>query len=254
MSTVTQREIELAELQRQNKAKQVKIALPEPSGPDAIDAALAQLHHTLKGVKLVSAEKASDRERELKIARLREGWNAPARHLGKTLDLSVKQWAATLGALAEKIGTGFLYALVGTRGPGKTQIGVELLEYAAQKLRSAQYCTAIDYFLTVKATYRKDSESTEDQAIREFCKPKLLVIDEVQERSESAWEDRLLTHLINKRYNSMTDTLLIANLQRAEFEQSLGKSVISRLNETGGIIEANWPSFRNLKPSAQSNL
>jgi DNA replication protein DnaC len=105
----------------------------------------------------------------------------------------------------------------------------------------------MEFFISIKSSFRRSSETSEDDVLESLASPKLLVIDEVQERSESAWEDRLLTFLVNQRYNAMKDTILIANLTKAEFAQSVGASIVSRLNETGGIIECAWPSFRQGK-------
>ena len=77
-----------------------------------------------------------------------------------------------------------------------------------------------------------------------FIHPQLLVIDEAQERGESDWESRMLTHVVDKRYFLQRDTLLISNLKLDEFKASIGTSICSRLIETGGAILADWPSFR----------
>jgi DNA replication protein DnaC len=77
--------------------------------------------------------------------------------------------------------------------------------------------------------------------------PDLLVIDEFQERGETAFENRMLNHLLDLRYGDLTDTLLIANLEPEELVESVGESITERLREAGGIIECNWPSFRDRK-------
>jgi len=54
----------------------------------------------------------------------------------------------------------------------------------------------------------------------------------------------MLFELLNRRYNDLKDTILIANKSKAEFQDYIGPSLASRMNETGGIVECNWPSFR----------
>lgn len=103
----------------------------------------------------------------------------------------------------------------------------------------------MDVFLAVRETYRREISQSELEVIESFRKPSLLVIDEVQERGETAWEDRILTNLVDKRYGDGTDTLLIANLKPAALAENLGTSIADRLRETGGIIEATWGSFRD---------
>jgi len=42
----------------------------------------------------------------------------------------------------------------------------------------------------------------------------------------------------------MNDTILTCNLGTEELAASLGPSIVSRMEEGGGVIECNWPSFR----------
>lgn len=135
-------------------------------------------------------------------------------------------------------------ALIGERGPGKTQMGVALIRDNSERGKVSHYTTAMEIFLALKASYRSGATESEAEILKRFTNPTLLVIDEMQERGETAWEDRLLTHLIDKRYGSERDTLLISNLKQEDFMAALGPSIVSRLIETGGVVNCNWPSFR----------
>lgn len=188
-------------------------------------------------------EKRDKEERTGRIESLKLKMNIPLRHR-RLEKFEGEQWNARLEQISKRIGNGFILALTGQRGTGKTQMAVELIERAVAQEKSAQYCLAMDFFLKVKATYCQDSPEDEGDVIKRFAEPKFLVIDEIQERAESQWEDRLMTHLFNKRYNDVKDTLLISNLTKGEFIDSVGSSVASRLVETGGICTCNWESFR----------
>ena len=152
-------------------------------------------------------------------------------------------WADKLKDLKEQIGKGCLLALLGKRGTGKTQMAVELMRHTCVQGRSARYTTAMRFFTAIKDSYQ--AATTESAVLNQYLKPQILVIDEAQERGETGWEDRLLTHLIDCRYGAMKDTVLVSNLSRREFERAIGSSILSRMSETGGIIECNWPSFRD---------
>lgn len=169
---------------------------------------------------------------------------APKKQRNRT-EFSGEAWLKTLALLQSRLGKGGIFALIGSNGPGKTQMAVECMRDILQRPRgSALYAVAMDVFLDLRATFRRDSEKDERAVIADYARPALLVIDECQERGDTDFEDRMLTYLIDRRYRDEKDTILISNLRRQEFETSLGRSVIDRLNETGGIIECTWPSFR----------
>ncbi len=183
------------------------------------------------------------KQRELnEIAnRIIEKANFPARHL---IDLEPEGdgWKKLSSRLASKAGSGFIIGITGARGTGKTLLGAVLARHEAKKKRSSKYQTAMGFFLDVKEAF--DGKLSEKAVIESYIKPKLLIIDEMQERGQTQWEDRLLTHLIDRRYGAMHDTLLIGNQTKEEFTKSLGDSIASRIIETGGIAVCNWPSFR----------
>ena len=109
---------------------------------------------------------------------------------------------------------------------------------------NSRYRTAMRFFLEVRATFRKCSERSEIEVIDELTGSSLLILDEIQERGETPFEDRLLTHVIDARYAAMKPTILIANLTKAELSASLGESIVSRAQENGKSIEFNWESYR----------
>ena len=111
-------------------------------------------------------------------------------------------------------------------------------------LRPAYYDTLTGVFLQIKATFKNDSRETEQDLMNRLCKPSLLVVDEIGKRSDSDWENRMFFELVDRRYRSMKDTLLIANLAKEQFLQTIGDSLASRMQETGGIVECNWQSYR----------
>lgn len=188
-------------------------------------------------------ERDEDR-RQMEISMARDGWNAPKRAIdAKNVDFS-GPWGATFEKIKGRLGEGFLIGLIGGRGPGKTQMGVELMKSHSEKRRSTLYVTATEFFMTIKRAYRDHASESELEIIKHFRRPTLLVIDEAGKRAETDWENRLLFELIDKRYQDMSDTLLISNEDKSQFSEAIGPSLASRMNETGGIIQCNWPSFR----------
>lgn len=151
-----------------------------------------------------------------------------------------EEWLAAFEVAKEAVQKNGIVVFYGKRGGGKTRMAAELAVIAGM----SRYRTAMRFFLTVRATFRKDSERTELEVIDELATTPLLVLDEIQERGETGFEDRLLTHLIDARYAANLPTILIANLTRKELSASLGDSIVSRAQENGKSIEFTWESYR----------
>lgn len=169
-----------------------------------------------------------------------------------TSDSESKQWSEFYAA-TKLFNPGYILALVGGRGNGKTQLAVcivrrmcvamsQLQTENERELAAPIYASAMDIFLSIRDAIR--TNLSEKKAIESYIRPPLLVIDECQERGETAFEDRTLSYIIDKRYAAVRETILIANQTQGEFEKSMGSSVVSRINETGGIKVFDWKSFR----------
>jgi DNA replication protein DnaC len=234
---MTLEEIKELEARRQQKAAM----MPKTHIPCSISETVEERMEKIK-LKIQQQEILTDSHDE-RIRELTKAAKIPRRHSDRQ-EFNGLEWKTKLEQLSEKLGRGFIVALIGLRGVGKTQMGVELIRANISRLKSSLFVSAMDIFLAIKSTYRKDNALDEREIVAEFCKPRLLVIDEIQERAETAWEDRILTELINRRYNDEKDTLLIGNATAEKFEASMGSSIISRLNETGGIVQCDWESFR----------
>jgi len=171
-----------------------------------------------------------------------ENASLPRRHM-RPLTYSGDRWKAIFRRVSARLQTGSIIALIGPRGTGKTQMAIAAIREAAERELSFRYCTAMDIFLDIKDSYRKGG--SERDAIKAYTKPTLLVVDEMQERGETPWEDRLLTHILDKRYANMKDTILVSNQTQQVFLQSVGPSVASRISEAGGVAVCDWESFRD---------
>lgn len=164
---------------------------------------------------------------------------------------SYPEWFEHVNECRRGLGEGFLYCFNGPRGTGKTQAAVSVGKQACvlavrrneQERRPLLYSATMEFFLSVKATFGKDDKCERD-AIAPYLNCSLLILDEIQERGSTEWEDRLLNFVLDKRYSTQRDTILIANLTDADFAKNLGSSIVSRLTETGRVCTFNGPSFR----------
>ncbi len=153
-------------------------------------------------------------------------------------------WKRVYYAIREKIETGAIFAVVGNRGVGKTQLGSSLIGHCAFNLdKTAMYRKAFAIFLRIREASSMKGDS-ERAAVKEFVNPFFLVIDAYEVRGETPFEDRTLDHIIDLRYDAIHPTLIISNDTPESFSKSIGSSIMDRIRETGGIIEMSWSSFR----------
>lgn len=171
----------------------------------------------------------------------------PALHDGHGAKAVQGESAAWHEKLAKVSGfdRGFIVALIGPRGTGKTQMAVEVMRTACKALRSSLYTTADELFCDIRSTFNNEGP-TEREVIARFTRPDVLTIDELHRRSDSDFENRTLTQIVDARYREMRSTILISNQDKPTFCTSVDQSIISRVHECGGIIECNWHSFREV--------
>ena len=163
------------------------------------------------------------------------------------------KWMEAYKTADDKLARGGIICLIGPRGTGKTQLAYYLVKAFFRKnsasmwryrdIDNKAYWTALDFFMAIKNTYDKNDVSEID-IIKGISRFPILVIDEIQVRSETAWENSMITHMIDNRYRSMNNTILISNQTKSAFIDSVGSSIADRIRETGGIIEMKWKSFR----------
>ena len=143
----------------------------------------------------------------------------------------------------------------GNPGTGKTHLAAGIGLHIMAKGKTFLFSSAASLVRRVKDTYSKGSAETESEAIRFFCTPDLLVIDEVGQQFGSDTEKLVLFEVINRRYENCQPTILMSNLPVEDYKirgevrpgirSYLGDRVIDRMREGGGqLIIFDWESQR----------
>ena len=157
--------------------------------------------------------------------------------------------------------TGATVALVGPRGTGKTSIAAQIVQkWAWQdhlgymegkgvgRRRMVIYEKTTGLISKLKAMYADFGTIEMDRMERRhnaLVKAELLILDELHEVSEdSKHKDRILTDIVDRRYAAHRDTILISNQTSKEFKATINPSIMSRMQEHGGVIPCEWASFR----------
>lgn len=160
---------------------------------------------------------------------------------------------------------GAIVALVGPRGTGKTSIATHIVRELyledhqsiydkcegrreAILRRHCRYFKLSEIVGRLKPLYA-DFGTTETAKLESFrddmVKEDLLILDELSEpTSEPKFKDPILTDIIDRRYAELRDTILISNETPEQFQKNINPSVLSRMNESGGILPCEWRSFR----------
>ncbi len=134
----------------------------------------------------------------------------------------------------------------GKPGTGKTHLACAIANHVISTGRAAVFAAVIQAVRSVKETYRKDSSTTERQAINALIAPDLLILDEIGVQFGSDTEKMIMFEILNGRYEEMRPTIVLSNLMQSELGDYLGVRVIDRLQEGGGVVVAfDWDSYRN---------
>lgn len=166
----------------------------------------------------------------------------PERLIGFVVaDSSEPRWTAKFNALNKLLGKGIIAGLVGKCGTGKSQMAVSLAKFAIHEQRTALMVEAMELCDSVKDTFGGDESSK--QVLYKYLRPSLLVIDEMNQ-GLSQYDARLIQRVLSRRFDSMRDTILISNETPEAFCGIVGDRIVSRINDTGGVHEFDWRSFR----------
>ncbi len=231
----------------QDASRAAKAIMPRPSGMTAP----LPLNRRSDEEVLAIRQAEEKAEFEKKQAACRKASNVPQRYEAARFDDTarlpadvVPKYLSAGEKLQKILKTPVCVAMVGPRGPGKTHLGCALINAFCDQARAAVYLDAMEYLVLLKRTYGGKTGADEYQVEQQYLKPELLVLDEMHERGDTAWEDRMLTRLVNKRYAAEKATLLISNQTGNDFKVRVGDSIADRIKDEGGIIVCDWPSVR----------
>ncbi|WP_043309304.1 ATP-binding protein [Pseudomonas sp. ML96] len=136
--------------------------------------------------------------------------------------------------------------LLGHVGNGKTHMAAAVAGVVVREhRRNVMYTTVARVCQQVKASYGKEAEQSEREAMDLFRAPDLLILDEVGASYGTDFERMVMFEVINARYEDVKPTIVISNLAAPALVGALGDRTVDRLREGGGIVvKFDWDSAR----------
>lgn len=191
---------------------------------------------------------------DINAALIRQG--VGLRHVLRKVD-HASGWTEALETLKQMQGK--TAVLLGKPGVGKSQLCTEWLRHILKNTKDAKgmsrvvdnwlamhvlYRKASQLFREIRATFDRNDKSEHDIVAR-FCGVRAFVVDEIDSRARTDFENRMLRDILDERYANMRDTVIVSNVtSKHRFLEQQPEYLVSRLSESGLFIECDWPSFR----------
>lgn len=140
-----------------------------------------------------------------------------------------------------KAGTGLIFS--GLPGTGKSHLATAILQAIMPK-HSGLYITCLSLIRAVRATWRKDSEESEETVLRTMAQVPLLVLDEIGVQYGTDGEQTILFDVLDRRYREMMPTILLTNQAKQGFKEFIGERSFDRLVESSRWVPFDWDSYR----------
>ena len=132
----------------------------------------------------------------------------------------------------------------GEPGTGKSHLAIATTP-AVMARGTAMYVRASDIIRRVRATWRRDSEQTEEDVLHLFGgQLDLLIVDEVGVQRGTEDEQMILFDVLDRRYADLLPTILLTNLSGRAFAEFLGPRIMDRLRERALFVPFRWDSYR----------
>jgi len=133
---------------------------------------------------------------------------------------------------------------VGSVGTGKNMLSAIVGQEVMRRGCSFLHTSATKVVRKFKDSWKRP-DLTEEEVLRYFVTPDLLVIDEIGVQFGTPTEKLYLTEVINDRYEARRSTILLSNLTLKQVEEVLDARTMDRFHEDGGsVLVFAWPSWR----------
>lgn len=142
------------------------------------------------------------------------------------------------------------FVFLGNCGTGKTHLACAIGTAAIHKGKTVLFSSASEVIRRIQATH-KSAHETEFELMNEYAKLDLLILDEVGVQYQTESANRIITEIVNDRYNNELPTIFISNLSVAEFAEVMGERAMSRMKQDGCLpFVCDWADYRSQNQAA----
>jgi len=162
-----------------------------------------------------------------------------------TYKTTTKDQEAAFETIKEGFNKSKPMVFLGTYGGGKTHLATAMVKHKLYYRYDAWYYTLSELFRDYRSSFQNDPEMNERKFFKRIKTTDLLVIDEINIRSDSEAENRFIQEIVDVRYSEQLQTIFIANMSLDEFSELMGERLVDRLKgQDAEIITFNWDSHR----------
>jgi DNA replication protein DnaC len=190
--------------------------------------------------------RVASRQAEIAAMERYSAARVPLRYRETKTEVRHPEWATAYDTVRACVATrGAIVVVTGEHGTGKTHLACEVIRWACWHDMTARYETWPDIARRWREAITSDQGDSERSVVSDLDRAALLAIDEIDIGKDGDFGDRSMRELLDRRYRNLKSTILLSNLSAEALGKKLDPSVLSRIQETGGIVVCDWPSFRS---------
>lgn len=143
--------------------------------------------------------------------------------------------------------------IAGDIGTGKTYLASCIAADLIRRKVQTKWCNVGDVLRAIRSSFDKKN-TTEEETIRQFTEPRVLVLDDLGKERPTEWAVEQLFSIINTRYDACRPLIVTTNYgggdlvrrltPRGEADDTTPRAIVDRLREMATLIKLEGDSRR----------